>query len=129
MKLHRLMALSLSIIGLVWCVGVGIYIWATPLTYTRHSSGSPSFKIQVPFSEASLLGPVPLLIPVVLAMTAVWAVAAERLGVLVGTTLIFVALSFLGGFSVGGAYLPAAGLVGLAAVVAAYEDVRRLGQQ
>ncbi len=119
----------LSIIALVWCVGVGVYIWVTPLSYARHSSDGASFRMQLPFAQVSALGPVPLLVPAGLTLVAVWAAWTGRLGVLVGTALTLAGFSLLAGFSIGGAYLPAAVVVGIAVAVAAYEDVRRLGRE
>jgi len=82
-----------------WSVGLGIWLWVTPY-------GTQSF------AEASALGPIPLLIPVLLAAIAAWAIWRRRIlpaALAAGLLLVFVILA---GFSIGAGYVPAvAGLI------------------
>ena len=72
-------------------------------------------------SEISHFGPAPLIVPAALAALAAWAAwRGHRLAVGV-SALLLVAFMFVSGFSIGAAYIPAAGLLvaaaGLAVVV------------
>jgi hypothetical protein len=119
---------AFAVAGLAWCIGVGIWIWMTPIRYegTRStaswSSGgapqetTPRFARNTSFSEISGLGPLPLLIPVLIAATGLWGAWRRRrlpLGIATALMLFFVVLT---GFSVGSAYLPAVGALGWALV-------------
>jgi hypothetical protein len=110
--------------AVVWCIGVGIWIWVTPIRYSGVSaqtwSSSTSqgtnattirtapFRETRRFADVSLFGPLPLAIPVTvagLAALAIW----RRKGILLTLlpTAAFLLFCFIAGFSIGGAYVPA----------------------
>ena len=128
MKWRKPIVQAMSVVSLAWCLVAGAYIWLTPVHRDLYNSNGFAGRIEMSFSQVSAAGPLPLLVPVGVALIAVWAARSERLGVLVGAALGLAALSFLGAFSIGGAYLLPAGLLGLGSVIAAYEDVSRLGR-
>lgn len=92
----------LAIISLAWCLLIGIWIWLTP-----------------GFPEASSLGPVPLIVPVTLAALATWAVWGLHHVALAVATVLLVGFTVLAGFSIGIAYIPPAGMLALAVIIAA----------
>jgi hypothetical protein len=117
----------LSMGGLVWCITIGLFIWFTPIrssgvsTITWSSSGSSggtsAVQQTVPiettrrFADISLFGPVPLLIPVLLAGLATWGVwRRRRIAALIATALLLV-FCFLAGFSIGPGYVVGAGAI------------------
>lgn len=102
---------GLATLSAVWCVVVGCWIWFTPIPVSR---GVLAPTIYTSFSNMSLFGPLPLLVPAAIALLGAWAVWNDRRvlsGVVAALLLVF---SIIGGFSIGGAYLPAAGGMGLA---------------
>lgn len=88
----------LSTLGLSWCAAVGMSIWFTPT-----------------FSDVSLLGVVPLIVPVLLAALAARAAWSGRRVTLGVAAVLLAVFTFISGFSIGGFYLPAAGLLVVAA--------------
>jgi hypothetical protein len=104
----------LSALGLAWCAVAGISIWFTPLRYSGMSDGVPAVW-EPSFSEVSGLGAVPLLIPVLLAGLAAWAAWRGWRVTLGVAALLLAVFTFIAGFSIGGAYIPAAGLLIVAA--------------
>lgn len=107
MKIAAILAPLLSTLSLAWCVVVGFWVWFTPF-------GSRSF------SDVSLFGPAPLILPVVIAAVATWAAWQSRRGVLGFAALLLAVFTFISGFSIGSGYLPASGLLLLAAVLAMF---------
>lgn len=75
----------------------------------------------------SLLGAMPLLIPVVVAAASVWAAWANRPIALFAFSLTLLGYSFVTGFSIGNAYWPAGVMALIAAAVAmdAFDGYRR----
>ena len=98
----------LATVSLAWCVVIGIWIWFTPIGQSRS------------FAEVSLFGPAPLILPVLLAALATWGVWRGRRGVLGFAALLLAVFTFISGFSIGSGYLPASGLLILAAVMAMF---------
>lgn len=111
------LAPTLATLGLVWCVAVGWWIWGSPVPFSGTSDGVASVRYRA-FSEISHFGPAPLIVPAVLAALAVW--AAWRGQRLVGgaAAVLLAAFALVAGFSIGGAYIPAAGLLLAAAGLA-----------
>ena len=129
----RRLSTVLATAGLVWTIGISIWIWAVPIrssgirytasSYTKAgvtvSSGIQSVPFQQTrrFADVSLLGATPLVVPVLLAAWGAFAAWRNRGWQLAVSTGLLAVFCFLGGFSIGSGYLPgAAGLV-LAAVV------------
>ena len=113
----------LALISVSWCVVVGFWIWFTPVRYvgTTVVSGQPDEHSVVyrAFADVSFLGPVPLIIPTLIAVAAAWAAwqgARVALGL---AALQLAAFAFVTGFSVGSAYILPAGLLLLATLFAA----------
>jgi hypothetical protein len=102
----------LSGAGLLWCVAVGLLLWFLPV-------GGQSF------SSISALGPVPLIIPVVLATAALGSVLTHHRAPLIGATAVLGGYALLTGLSIGLLYLPAAGASVVACVVASNASPRR----
>src|SRR5687767_13852491 len=95
MTTTRMVSRWLAILSLIWCVGVGWWIWITP------------FGGNV-FGDVSLFGPLPLVVPASLAGAATWAAWRNRRVWLLVAALLMAVFSFISGFSIGGFYLPAA---------------------
>ena len=110
---------GLALAAVAWCVAVGVWLWITPIRYngvastayadsggvaqqaTYQVTGSRSF------ADVSLLGPLPLIIPVLITAIAAWTVWRGRVisaGIATGILLVF---TILGGFSIGAGYVPA----------------------
>ena len=104
----------LSALGLAWCAVAGVSIWFTPKRYSGMSNGVPAVW-EPSFSEVSGLGAVPLLIPVLFAALAAWAAWRGRPVTLGVAALLLAVFTFITGFSIGGAYIPAAWLLIVAA--------------
>lgn len=111
----------LATLTLLWCLFVGWYVWTTPVRYVGLAPDpqDPERVVQAekyePFSNVSAGGALPLGIPVVLAglaTAAAWAHLPVAVGLL-GLTLL--AFGFVTGFSIGSAYIPAGGVLILAA--------------
>ena len=102
----------LSTTSLAWCVVMGVQIWFTPIDRFRS------------FSDVSLLGPAPLIVPVLIALIAAWAAWRNHRGILGFAALLLAAFSFISGFSIGSGYLPASGLLVLAALLAMLTQTR-----
>ena len=107
MKIAAILAPLLSTLSLAWCVVVGFWVWFTPFASRS-------------FSDVSLFGPAPLILPVVIAAVATWAAWQSRRGVLGFAALLLAVFTFISGFSIGSGYLPASGLLLLAAVLAMF---------
>ena len=100
MKWHGWVIFVLAAISGVWCASMHVWISFTPLWHQGLVQGA-------------------VLLPTVLAILATWA-AWRRSRVGVGASaLLFAGFTFVTGFSIGKAYVPAAGLLILAAVLAA----------
>ena len=122
MKWRVWVAPILASISALWCVVVGFLIWSTPVRYAGIVvvPGRPDEHVvdYRAFSDVSHFGAVPLIIPAVLALLATWAASrGSRIGLGVAA-LSFSGFTFVSGFSIGGAYLPAAGSLILATLFA-----------
>ena len=113
----------LALISLSWCVAVGFWIWFTPVRWVGMSvaPGQPDQHTVVhrAFADVSFLGPLPLIVPTLIAIAgarAAWRGARVGLGL---AALLLAAFAFVGGFSIGSAYILPAGLLLLATLSAA----------
>lgn len=122
-----MIATALAAAGFAWCVGVSVWIWVTPIRSSGFrteawSSWGPDGAVSagartVPFagthrfSERSLLGPLPLVVPVLLAGCAAWAAWRNRKITLSVATGALLAFCLLAGFSIGRGYIPGGGLM------------------
>ena len=120
----------LALISLSWCVGVGFWIWFTPVRYAGMTGapGQPDQHTVVyrAFDDVSFLGPLPLIIPTLIAIAGAWAAwRGARVGLGLAA-LLLAAFAFVAGFSIGSAYMLPAGLLLLATLFAArFGPVRR----
>ena len=93
-------------------------IWVTPVRYLQYRSNEPEPRyVYLHFSEANL-GVWVLIVPIILAGLAVSLTRRQRPFALLGLTCVFGLYCFVTGFSTGSGYLPAAGALVLATVVA-----------
>jgi hypothetical protein len=109
----------LSTMSLAWCFLVGGWFWFTPIRYESVSNGVPGVGYRS-FSDISLFGPAPLIVPVLITAVAAWAAWRSHRVVLGFTALLLAIFTFISGFSIGAGYLPASGLLLLAAVLAPF---------
>jgi hypothetical protein len=116
----RWIARGLASAAVAWCAGIGVWLWVAPVPYNGSMSTAyadsngvvqqATYEVEgtQSFAERSALGPVPLLIPVLLAALGAWAIWRKRLlpaALAVGSLVVFTVLA---GFSIGTGYLPAA---------------------
>jgi hypothetical protein len=111
-----------ALVSLSWCVVVGFWIWFTPVRYVGITGdpGQPDHHTVVyrAFADVSLLGPIPLIVPTLIAIAGAWAAwrgARVALGL---AALLLAAFAFVAGFSIGSAYILPAGLLLLATLFA-----------
>lgn len=109
----------LSTMSLAWCVIVGAWFWFTPLRYESIVNGVPEVGYQS-FSDISRFGPAPLIVPVLIATIGAWAAWRNRRVVLGFAAFLLAVFTFISGFSIGAGYLPASGLLMVAAVLAPF---------
>jgi hypothetical protein len=107
----------LSTMSLAWCVLIGGWFWFTPIQHEAIHNGVTVVRYQS-FSDISLLGPAPLIAPLLIAAVAVWASWRSHRLVLGVAAFLLAVFTFIGGFSIGAGYLPASGLLLLAAALA-----------
>ena len=113
-------ARALAIAAVAWCGAIGVWLWVTPVRSSGVASAAYADSNGVvqqasdevtdsrSFAEVSALGPVPLLMPLLLAALGAWAVWRGRMlpaAVATGALLVFTVLA---GFSIGAAYVPPA---------------------
>jgi hypothetical protein len=106
----------LSTMSLAWCVLIGVWFWFTPIEYEAITNDVPTMRHRS-FSEVSRFGPAPLIVPVLITAAAAWAAWRGHQLVLGVAAFVLAGFTFISGFSIGGGYLPASGLL-LAAVLA-----------
>ena len=115
----------LSAAGLLWCAGVSVWIWVTPIrssgfSMQAWSSSGPAGSVSsgartIPrevshrFSEVSRLGVFPLVVPVLLAAAATWAAWRNKRLALSLSTVALLAFCVLAGFSIGQGYIVGGG--------------------
>ncbi|MDH3974257.1 MAG: hypothetical protein OEV42_08260 [Deltaproteobacteria bacterium] len=104
---------TLVMLSLSWCIFTGIYLWATPITSSE----------TVKFSEISRFGIIPLVIPVSIALVAVWAIYTYSNTVLFMATILLGVFWLLSGFSIGLCYTPALILLGCASITSLVETL------
>lgn len=124
----------LAAAGLFWSIGVGVWIWVTPIRYSGVSSqmtassstsGANTSVLRTGpveqtrrFSEVSRLGPVPLMIPAAVAGFAALGVWRRKgLLLMLLPTAVFLLFCFVAGFSIGGAFVPAGALLSTAVLI------------
>ena len=104
-----------------WCVVTGCWLWVTPMRYVGvEITGGVRREVTTyhRFAEVSQFGPLPLIVPASLAIIAAWAAwRGHRVGLAVAA-LLLTGFTVLAGFSIGADYLPAAGALILAALLA-----------
>ncbi len=100
---------------LAWCLAVGVWIWTTPVrssgvALTMGPAGTRVVeRVEYhSFSEISGFGIAPLVVPVALAACALWVAWRQHVVGLALVALIFIGFCVVAGFSIGGAYVPAA---------------------
>ena len=116
MTWHKRLAPLLSTMSLAWCVLIGVWIWLTPIGYEAITNDVPTMHYRS-FSEVSLFGPAPLIVPVLITATAAWAAWQSHRAVLGFAACLLVVFTFISGFSIGRGYVPASGFL-VAAVLA-----------
>jgi hypothetical protein len=125
MRWHRRIAPILSTLCLTWCIAIGFVIWFAPMRYAGTENGVP-VVIDRTFSEVSGNGALPLVIAVFIAGFGAWGAWSGRRLVLASSAFLLVVFTIIGGFSIGGAYLPASGLQLLATGFAGFLGSGRL---
>jgi hypothetical protein len=108
----------LSTMSLAWCVLIGVWFWLTPIEYEASTNDVPTMRHRS-FSEVSRFGPAPLIVPVLITAAAAWASWRSHRVVLGFAAFLLAVFTFISGFSIGGGYLPASGLL-LAAVLSSF---------
>lgn len=126
--MRRFAAPVLSTLCLAWCVVIGCVIWWTPVRYSGFRNGAPAV-IDRSFSEVSGYGPLPLIIPACVAALGTWGAWRDRRLLVTLSGILLALFTFIAGFSIGGAYLPASGLQILAAVLGAFLGSGRSREQ
>lgn len=120
------MPLLLAGAAWLWCVGFGYWLWVTPVQVVEQHMESSSVVSQAsspaPTTRSTALvrsrsfkelsGPVPLVIPVVLAGLAFLAAAMKWSAALGGGAVLLLVFAVLTAFSVGLGYVPAAAALG-----------------
>lgn len=119
MTCRNWLAPLLSSMSLAWCVLIAGWIWVTPIRYEGVSNGVPAVRYQT-FSEVSHFGPAPVIVPVLIAAIGAWAAWRSHRVVLGFAAFLLAVFTFISGFSIGRGYLPASGLLLLAAVLAPF---------
>ena len=122
MKLYFTIASASKVLVIsasIWCFWVGYQIWTTPIIYEGIEISSSVNEITKTrdFSEISRLGVVPLVIPVLISLMAMWSIFKFKTVVLIIATVLLLAFWFLAGFSIGMAYTPAVILLVLASAI------------
>jgi hypothetical protein len=118
MKGRNLLAPLLSSVSLAWCLLAGSWLWFAPMRYSGIRDGVQAVQYRS-FAEVSRFGPVPLIVPISIAAFAAWSAWRGHRIALGFAALLLAAFTVISGFSIGGAYLPAAGLLLVAAGLAA----------
>lgn len=123
MRYVRLAPRIVATASFVWSIAIGWWLWTRPFRSVGlvSSAEDPNKMIRdekiFAFSDISALGGTPLLIPIALtglAMLAAWTNRAITLFVL---SLALMGYSFITGFSIGNAYMPAAYVLVIAACI------------
>ena len=111
----------LSAFGLLWCLGMSVRIWVTPIRSSgvsmqawstssadgTVSSGARPVPVETSrrFADISRWGAVPLVVPVLLAALATWGAWRDKRLALGLSTAALLAFCVLAGFSIGTGYL------------------------
>src|SRR5579872_1380210 len=101
----------------IWCAVIGWRMWFTPVRYLVVGGVAGPALDHKFFSDVSGFGALPLIVPVLIAIVATYAALRGLLQVLALLMVLFAVFAFITGFSIGGAFLPAAALL-LATVLA-----------
>ena len=113
----RKVIVVLASAGLLWCIAAGLLLWFLPVgsSSSTWSDGTVQNGGQS-FSSVSGWGPLPLIVPVVIAAVATWSAFRHHRHVLLGATILFTLYSLITGFSIGLLYMPSAAAFVVAAV-------------
>jgi hypothetical protein len=112
----------LALVAALWCVWISIRLWTTPVVVegvtaqTIEDGGQPLTTVREvrSFSDMSAFGPLPLAIPIILAVGAALISRLRTPGFLAAVVGLFLGYVLLTGFSIGGAYHGPAALLGVA---------------
>jgi hypothetical protein len=111
---------ALTAMSALWCVVVGCWLWFTPVRYLETGGGRGRFverAVYRSFAEISGFGVLPLIVPAVVAIAAAYAAWRGQRVLLGGLAALLAGFTVITGFSIGGAYLPAAGLLIVSALL------------
>jgi hypothetical protein len=122
--------------SLVWCLTVGVWIWAQPVQSSSvgwiAGPAGTQFVERVEersFSDISRFGIFPLMVPVALAAGATWLAFGQHVVGLWLVTAIFGGYCLVGAWSIGLAYLPAAAGLFLTSILRMEANAKRREQQ
>lgn len=112
----------LALVAALWCVWISILLWTKPVVVegvtaqTVEEGGQPpaAFREVRSFSDMSLFGPLPLAIPIILAVGAALISRLRTPGFLAAVVGFFLGYVLITGFSIGGVYHGPAALLGVA---------------
>jgi hypothetical protein len=112
----------LAVVSALWCVAIGYQIWHMRIGYSVIGAvpGRPhetTFEYKS-FPEASPLGPLPLIVPALLAMVAACAAFRRARLLLAVLTVLLAAFCVITGFSIGSEYLRPAAVLMVSALFA-----------
>lgn len=116
MTKRKLLAPLLSTLSLAWCILIGGWFWFAPIRYEGFINDVATVRYRS-FSEVSLFGPAPLIVPVLITAIAARAAWRGRRVVLGLAAFLLAVFSFISGFSIGAGYLPATALLMYAVLV------------
>lgn len=118
MKSRKLLVV-LATASLLWCIAAGLLLWFLPTGSSSSASSDGALQDRgQSFSSVSHLGTLPLIVPVVVAAIAAWSAFRNHRRVLLGATILLTLYSLVTGFSIGLFYMPAAGALVVATVLA-----------
>ena len=129
----------LALASSLWAVWIGVLIWKTPIIREGITAQSTEAGAEPPrtfrevrsFGDSSVLGFLPLAIPVILAAVATLIARLRAPGFLAAVVVLFLGYVFITGFSIGGAYHGPAALLGaalIADIVLSWTERRRLAE-
>ena len=119
---RRWITTLLASVAVAACLWAGWRIWTTPVRYqvvdgTADGAGANRRIESRRFVEVSGLGLLPLVIPVLISGLGTWAAYRWHRWGLAFSALALAIYAFISGFSIGGAYHPAAYALALAGVI------------
>jgi len=111
-RILRPLPFVLALAAVLWCAWIGVLIWKTPIVIEGITAQSTEAGAEPPrtfrevrsFGDSSVLGFLPLAIPVILAAGAALIARLHAPGFLAAVVVLFLGYVFITGFSIGGAY-------------------------